>query len=68
MNINQRAEKSVPKKEKVDAASLRTELLDEFPVLPEKFFTFTHEGISEIWMQETVERPIRGVRQKQNNS
>jgi len=44
------------------------ELLAEFPALPEKFFSFTHEGISQIWMHESPARPIRGIRQSTSDS
>jgi len=40
----------------------RAELLDEFPALPEKFFTFTHEMIALLWMSETASTPVRGTR------
>jgi hypothetical protein len=40
--------------------SFKTQLLEEFSPLPEKFFTFTHEMIAMLWMKETTQVPIRG--------
>lgn len=48
--------------QKVQQPDLKTHLLDEFPVLPEKFFKFTHERIALLWMKETNQSPIRGKR------
>jgi hypothetical protein len=42
--------------------TLNTSMVDEFPALSEKFFTFTHEMIALLWMKETTQTPIRGKR------
>ncbi|HVE58590.1 MAG TPA: hypothetical protein VNB22_17280 [Pyrinomonadaceae bacterium] len=43
---------------------LKATLLEEFPAVSEKFYTFTHEGISMIWLNETSDNPIRGIRSR----
>lgn len=55
---NKDEQKPVRNIEKQEA--LKTQLLDEFPSLPEKFYTFTHEMIALLWMKETTQTPIRG--------
>jgi len=56
--------KTATRKNKHIKKSLKSSLLIELPVLPEKFFTFVHEGISMIWMDESSQNQIRGFRFK----
>jgi hypothetical protein len=49
-------------RKEADPEAFKTNLLDEFPALPAKFFTFTHEMIALLWMRETTQSPIRGKR------
>lgn len=51
---------------KTEDKNLSSVLIMEMPILPAKFFTFTHEGISMIWMDESPQNPIRGSRGKSN--
>jgi hypothetical protein len=55
-----------PSRNQSERESLETNLLDEFPALPEKFFTFSHEMIALLWMRETPQSPIRGKRSPGN--
>ncbi len=41
---------------------LKARVEEEFPALPEKFYTFTHEMIALLWMKETTQTPVRGRR------
>ena len=52
--------KSLSANDVADVNNLKPVFLDEIPALPEKFYTFTHEGISMIWLDETATNPIRG--------
>jgi hypothetical protein len=52
--------KTASAKNNAELNSLKPVFLDEIPALPEKFYTFTHEGISMIWLDETATNPIRG--------
>lgn len=61
MNTNH---KVAVRKSKAVNKNLKSALLGEIQVLPEKFFTFVHEGISIIWMDESSKNPIRGSRSK----
>lgn len=47
---------------KASEKNLSVKLIAEYPAIPEKFFTFTHEGISMLWLDESKDNPIRGVR------
>ena len=48
-----------------EAKKLNASLVEELPVLSEKFFTFSHEGISMMWRNEAQNTPIRGIRSNQ---
>lgn len=54
--------KSLPANAPEQSKKLKAILLEEFSAVSEKFYTFTHEGISMIWLNETSANPIRGIR------
>jgi hypothetical protein len=60
--MSHRGEKLHPVASTEEQERLKANLLDEFPALPEKFFTFTHEMIALLWMKETTQTPVRGRR------
>jgi hypothetical protein len=56
--------KSQVKKPTSPVKQLKSSLATKIPILPEKFYTFTHEGISMIWIDESSTNPIRGTRRR----